>query len=471
MRNTFRGRRRPRLPVAVDLLLQAALVAAAWSIVVRLDGGHIMVARAIGVLTFTAGVAASILLAVAAWMSGNRRARRIAAAVALYTGAALLLRAVALEAAPALVGPTSAVTALGAVGMLLLALRRPAGRADRIAAVAVTGTVALGLGAVVLSAALSRGRLPAVFAALEAAAWSATAVVGVLLFGVGARENRGLPRRVGLAFGTLAMAHAPAVATGAGPLARALDLAAAGMLLVAAVLFFAAAWRGVWRQQEATRSRLAAAEAAMASAAERDHEMRNLVAGLSGAASVLAGADAAASPDGRLLLVAAGAEIERLRRMLDGATAPTGEVAVGPLLRELGAVHRATGAEVHVNVAGDPHVTMDRGELAQVVTNLLTNCARHAPGASVRLRARERAGQVRIEVTDDGPGLPPGAEETLLHRGARGPDSDGSGLGLAISADLVGRHGGTFTLASRGLGCVAAIDLPSARRAVECASA
>nr|WP_239028949.1 ATP-binding protein [Pseudonocardia acidicola] len=106
---------------------------------------------------------------------------------------------------------------------------------------------------------------------------------------------------------------------------------------------------------------------------------------------------------------------------------------------------------------------MDQAALVQVIANLLVNCERHAPGAQVWLRARSADGRVRIEVADDGPGLPPGAAEDLLRRGARGPGSTGSGLGLAITADIVGQHQGTLTLASGGRGCSAVIDLPAER--------
>jgi two-component system OmpR family sensor kinase len=64
-------------------------------------------------------------------------------------------------------------------------------------------------------------------------------------------------------------------------------------------------------------------------------------------------------------------------------------------------------------------------------------------------------------VVDAGPGLPAGVDAAVLNRGVRGPGSTGEGLGLAITADIVGRHGGTFTLSSGRIGCVARLDLPS----------
>ena len=80
------------------------------------------------------------------------------------------------------------------------------------------------------------------------------------------------------------------------------------------------------------------------------------------------------------------------------------------------------------------------------------------------MRAAARGPRVRIEVIDDGPGLPPGSTARLLRRGERGPGSTGAGLGLAICTELVDRYRGTFTMVSTAAGCTAVVELPTARR-------
>jgi signal transduction histidine kinase len=96
------------------------------------------------------------------------------------------------------------------------------------------------------------------------------------------------------------------------------------------------------------------------------------------------------------------------------------------------------GLEVH----GDPE------RLVQVLTNLLENARRHAPGAPVTVRARGTPeGGVRIEVEDRGPGLDPADAERVFERFARADRSRstaGSGLGLAIARSIVALHGGTI---------------------------
>lgn len=219
--------------------------------------------------------------------------------------------------------------------------------------------------------------------------------------------------------------------------------------------------RDLRRELAATRRRLAEAEAALTAVAERDHELRNLVAGLTGAASVLGTPGFDLPGEGGLLFAAARAELSRLQAMLNGGRAQGPRLtAVGPILRDLAAVHGASGTDVRVIVEGDPLTAVDGSTVAQVIANLLVNCARHAPGAAVRIRARRTGERVLVEVADNGPGLPPGAADALLGRGVRGPGSSGSGLGLTIAADLLRARGGSLALRSSGRGVTAVVELP-----------
>lgn len=467
MTSSSAGQRRPAAPrgalrgAAVDVGTQLLLIGAAW-VVVALLRGRQAPDQAIPILVFAAGAVTAALLTVSGAVNANHRARWIGAAVAVYAGVTLLLQALGAESGGGLGHLAGSVTILAAVGLLVLSVRRAG---DPRAAVGVLLLVALGAAALTISGLLAPGLVPpaGLVAGADLVAWSGAGATGVLLLLAGTATDRPLLRRAGLAFATLGVSSAVRIveAGGAADLrpmpAGALELGAVAMLLLAAVQFAVVVVRSA-RGLERARGRLVAAEEAMAGVAERDHELRNLVAGLTGATRALTGDDA--SVDARRLLLAAGAELERLRQLLDGVPAPACPADVGRVLRDLAIVHKAGGADVWVEIDGDPHVEVDAGVLAQAVTNLLVNCAEHAPGARVWLRARRRDQRVRIEVADDGPGLPQYATAALLRHDHR---LAGPGLGLVITAELVERHGGTFTVVS-GRGCRVVLDLPPARR-------
>jgi two-component system OmpR family sensor kinase len=101
--------------------------------------------------------------------------------------------------------------------------------------------------------------------------------------------------------------------------------------------------------------------------------------------------------------------------------------------------------------------------VAQVVTNLLANCARHAPGSRIEVRARHDDGFLVVEVYDDGPGAPAGSEETLVEEGVTGAVTGGSGLGLSVSRRLLAAQGGGMrVLPMTGRGFRVRCTLPAA---------
>jgi DNA-binding response OmpR family regulator len=111
----------------------------------------------------------------------------------------------------------------------------------------------------------------------------------------------------------------------------------------------------------------------------------------------------------------------------------------------------------------EPHsgamVRGDRVRLAQAVGNLVANALEHGDGR-VRLLARAQGDRVRIEVADEGPGLPaPVGELTRRPRAGRGR----RGRGLAIAADIADRHGGRLVAAPTASGARVALELPAWR--------
>ncbi|MDP9362675.1 MAG: PAS domain-containing protein, partial [Chloroflexota bacterium] len=93
-----------------------------------------------------------------------------------------------------------------------------------------------------------------------------------------------------------------------------------------------------------------------------------------------------------------------------------------------------------------PPLIGDRDRLGQVVTNLLDNAVKYAPGGGEIAVASRRDGDVvHLKVRDQGVGIPPQALETVFEWYARvesGADAPGTGLGLPITREIVERHGG-----------------------------
>jgi len=101
-----------------------------------------------------------------------------------------------------------------------------------------------------------------------------------------------------------------------------------------------------------------------------------------------------------------------------------------------------------VSLADDLVATGDEELLGRAVDNLLTNILVHTPpDTAAAITASGDAGEVTIEVSDDGPGVPPDKLPHIFERfyravGARPARMPGSGLGLAIAAEIAAAHGG-----------------------------
>jgi signal transduction histidine kinase len=142
------------------------------------------------------------------------------------------------------------------------------------------------------------------------------------------------------------------------------------------------------------------------------------------------------------------------------------------LVEVLEAVHMelapvAGHAEITVNAPQERvEVIGDPSRLKQVVLNLVLN-ALNAGADRVGMTLYRDRGTVRLEVLDNGPGIPEAAIPHLFERfyrvdGARSTRGNGSGLGLAIVKWIVQQHGGRVGVESRlGEGSVFTVELDS----------
>lgn len=123
------------------------------------------------------------------------------------------------------------------------------------------------------------------------------------------------------------------------------------------------------------------------------------------------------------------------------------------LLEDVASAHRARASAVGIDLRveaspGLPPIELDPVRMHQVVSNLVDNAIRAMPdGGSISLSARPAAAGLSIEVSDDGPGIPPDLRESLFERFTKSATSRGSGLGLAIARAIVEAHGGSISVA------------------------
>jgi signal transduction histidine kinase len=107
-------------------------------------------------------------------------------------------------------------------------------------------------------------------------------------------------------------------------------------------------------------------------------------------------------------------------------------------------------------------------DIMRIVDNLASNAARYAR-STLKFSLSEEQGWVRIEVEDDGPGIPADMQSIVFERFSRlnddrSSDEGGAGLGLAIVRELADRHGGSIHVISKAdTGASFIVLLPSAR--------
>jgi len=130
-------------------------------------------------------------------------------------------------------------------------------------------------------------------------------------------------------------------------------------------------------------------------------------------------------------------------------------VEVGAAVLAIEQRMQSRGQTLTTDVPEDLAVYADTRALEHVLTNLLGNAVKYTPeGGHLEIRAAPVPGGVRVEVRDDGPGIPPEHRERLFERfyrvdSGRSRELGGTGLGLAIVKHLVESMGGAVGMEPR----------------------
>ncbi|MFD1626308.1 sensor histidine kinase [Azospirillum griseum] len=240
--------------------------------------------------------------------------------------------------------------------------------------------------------------------------------------------------------------------------------------------------------EDVDRARLAAETERLRSAllTSISHDLRTPLASILGSATSLKSYGPMLDEESRLELAATiQEEAERLNRFIanlldmtrleSGAIRPRADAVdladvVGSALERVGRI--LAGHRVAMELApGLPMVAIDAVLVEQALFNLLDNAGKYAPAGSritVRAKAEADGQRVRVEVLDEGDGVPPEDLERIFDPFYRVQAQDrqraGTGLGLAICRGFVEAMGGTITAANRTdrKGAVFTLSLPAA---------
>lgn len=234
-------------------------------------------------------------------------------------------------------------------------------------------------------------------------------------------------------------------------------------------------------QSEGVKS---AAKSAIGMAEMLAHEIKNPLAGITGAAQLLSMNLPSEDLELTDLIVE---ESRRIVKLLDqveqfgNLRAP--DLGAVNLHDVLDRARRSTllGVGARMNILENydpslPHAHVDKDQLLQVILNLLKNASEAAPktGGTIRLRTYfehsyslrrsggdGRALPLQIEVIDDGPGLPPELADNVFDPFVSGREN-GTGLGLALVSKIIADHGGWVAVDSIPGRTVFRISLPMA---------
>jgi two-component system NtrC family sensor kinase len=135
------------------------------------------------------------------------------------------------------------------------------------------------------------------------------------------------------------------------------------------------------------------------------------------------------------------------------------DVDLGQVLRDCLVLvdHVLSRADIAVTITetpGTPLVTINPGELQQVIINLVTNAAQAMKGGgrltiSTEPQAREGRAGAALIVSDSGPGIAPDKIGSVFDPFFTTKPGEGTGLGLSVSQTLIRQAGGNITARNR----------------------
>jgi signal transduction histidine kinase len=125
--------------------------------------------------------------------------------------------------------------------------------------------------------------------------------------------------------------------------------------------------------------------------------------------------------------------------------------------------HPASG-RIHARLPALLPAEVDAARLERILVNLLDNAAKYAPDGDIEVALTSDGSQLRLEVTDTGPGIPPEELERVFlafHRVDEHHPQPGTGIGLALVREFSQLHAGrAWAVDTEGDGAHLCVELP-----------
>lgn len=217
------------------------------------------------------------------------------------------------------------------------------------------------------------------------------------------------------------------------------------------------------------------------------HELRTPLTSIRGSLGLVVGGMAGALPAQAVELVEiAHKNSERLVRLindiLDIEKIESGKMqfelrvlALFPLVQQAVDANQGFASQYGVKIAlatsaDDASIRIDSDRLIQIVTNLISNAVKFSPPQSeVTVTVKRQSANVRVAVTDRGPGIPEEFRSRIFQKFSQADSSDtrqkgGTGLGLAITKSLTENMGGRIGFDTSAAGTTFWVEWPEVEK-------
>ena len=152
------------------------------------------------------------------------------------------------------------------------------------------------------------------------------------------------------------------------------------------------------------------------------------------------------------------------------------QIIIDSVIKKITGLAEEKDIVVYADYAEDTHrpIALDYDRIYEALYNIVDNAVKYTPnGGFVHIDLKNESGFARIDIEDNGPGIPEGEQDKIFERfyrldDSRARDTGGTGLGLAIAKEAIIMHNGSIEVNnSEQCGSIFTIRLPYAQDSAE----